>query len=294
MLELADISRRYGDVVALRDVSFRAPRGKTVGLLGPNGAGKTTAMQIAMGVRRADGGEVRWDDHLATERDRLRFGYMPEERGLYPRMRVRDQLAYLARLHGLDRDEAGQRADRWLDRMDLAQRAGSRVEQLSSGNQQRVQLGTALVHSPDLVILDEPFAGLDPIALETLVELVHEQSERGSAVVLSTHQLDLAEDICDEVVVVVDGRVVLEGPLEQLRGAGPRRLRVEGPKDPGWAEDLKDVSVVRAGEGSVVLELAERADPQDVLRAAMEEGPVTFFGFETPRLSELFRRAVGR
>jgi ABC-2 type transport system ATP-binding protein len=294
MLELVDISRRYGDVVALQELSFHAPRGTRVGLLGPNGAGKTTAMQIAMGVRRADQGEVRWDGHIVTDRARLRFGYMPEERGLYPRMRVRDHLLYLARLHGLDPDEAGKRVDHWLVRVGLAERASSRVEQLSSGNQQRVQLGTALLHEPDLVILDEPFAGLDPIAMETLLELVQEQSERGTAVVLSTHQLDLAEDLCDRVVIIDDGRVVLDGSLEELRGRGPRRLRVEGPKDSGWVRDLSGVRVVTAEDGRVVLELEEKADTQDVLRAAMGEGAVTFFGLERPRLSELFRRAVDR
>jgi ABC-2 type transport system ATP-binding protein len=251
-------------------------------------------MQIAMGVRRADTGRVRWEGRAAGERDRLRFGYMPEARGLYPRMRVLAHLVYLARLRGMDPGQADRAARRWLGRVEIGHRAESRVEELSSGNQQRVQLAAAMLHDPDLLILDEPFAGLDPIVLDRLAEVVRDRARAGAAVVLSTHMLDLAEDMCDEVVVIDHGRAVLAGSLDELRNAGPRRLRVEGPSATGWARGLPGVTVVEEGEARVVVELTDSVDPQEVLRRAMEAGPVTFFGVQTPRLSELFRRAVQR
>ena len=223
MLELTGLRKQYGDVVALDECTLRAQPGRMLGFLGPNGSGKTTAMRSVFGLVHLDGGAVRWRGEPIEPEERARFGYMPEQRGLYPRMRVRDQVVYFARLHGLGSHDAGIAADQWLERLGLSDRANARVEELSHGNQQRVQLIVALVHEADLLVLDEPFSGLDPIGVAALGDVVREQAARGAAVVFSSHQLDLVEDLCDDIAVVHRGRVVLEGELGVVRAASPSR-----------------------------------------------------------------------
>ncbi len=209
--------------MALDGVSFAVEPGQMFGFVGPNGAGKTTTMRIAMGVLSADRGEVRWRGERVGADERRRFGYMPEERGLYPKMRVRAQLAYLASLHGVADPEPA--ADRWIDRLGLTERAEDRVEQLSLGNQQRVQLAAALVHEPELLILDEPFSGLDPVGVDVLSGVLTEYAATGVPVVFSSHQLDLVERLCEAVAIIKDGRLVASGTVEALRGPGKRVVR---------------------------------------------------------------------
>jgi ABC-2 type transport system ATP-binding protein len=202
VLELKDLSRRYGETIALDGLSLEVPAGEVVGFVGPNGAGKTTAMRIALGVLEQDAGEVLWRDTPATHEVRRRFGYMPEERGLYPKMRVDRELRYLASLHGLTDADAQAAAARWIERLGLAEHAEQRVEELSLGNQQRVQLAAALVHDPDALILDEPFSGLDPIGADVMSEVLFERAGEGAAVIFSSHQLELVERLCDSVAIV--------------------------------------------------------------------------------------------
>ena len=216
MLELIELSRRYGDLVALDGLSFSVERGQMFGFVGPNGAGKTTAMRIVLGVLEADAGQVLWGKRPVDATARARFGYMPEERGLYPKMRVRPQLSYLAQLHGLGAATARAAADRWIERLGLAERANDRVEELSLGNQQRVQLAAALVHDPELLVLDEPFSGLDPVGVDALSDVLRERAEAGVPVVFSSHQLELVERLCHAVAIVSRGRVVACGPVDEL------------------------------------------------------------------------------
>jgi len=211
VIELVHVSRAFGTIRALDDVSLRVPARSCVGFVGRNGAGKTTAMRVALGLVDADEGEVRWDGAPVTAADRRRIGYMPEERGLYPGMGAHEQLVHLARLAGLGRVEARRAATAWLERLGLGDRGGERVEQLSLGNQQRVQLAAALVHDPEVLILDEPFSGLDPIGVDLLAGVLREQIDAGAGVLFSSHQLDLVERLCDEVVVIDAGRVVHAG-----------------------------------------------------------------------------------
>ncbi len=295
MLELRDLSQRYGQVVALDGVSFTVAPGRICGFLGPNGAGKTTAMRAVMGILRPASGEVRWQGRAVDDQVRRRFGYMPEERGLYKAMRVREQLVFLARLHGQQRSQAERSADRWIDALGLAERRGSAVEELSLGNQQRVQLAAALAHGPELLVLDEPFSGLDPIGVDVMSGVLREQAASGAAVVFSSHQLDLVEHLCHEVVVVHRGRVVLSGVVDELKHRGRRRLAVGVEGDPTEElERLDGVSVVRRrGDGAVVVEVDDHVDGQEVLDAARAVGAVTHFSRELPLLSELFRTAVG-
>jgi ABC-2 type transport system ATP-binding protein len=221
VLELDGLRRRFGGVVALDGLGFTVQPGQLFGFVGPNGAGKTTAMRIVLGVLAADAGEVRWQGRPVDPAARARFGYMPEERGLYPKMRVRDQLAYFARLHGAASDAASSAADRWLERLGLGERAGDPTEALSLGNQQRAQLGVALVHEPDLLVLDVPFAGLDPVGIDTLSEVLRERARAGVPVVFSSHQLELVERLCDAVAIVRGGRVVASGTVAELRARRP-------------------------------------------------------------------------
>jgi ABC-2 type transport system ATP-binding protein len=293
MLEFDAASKRFGDVRALDGCTFTARARRLTGFLGPNGAGKTTAMRAVFGLVPLDHGSIRWRGAPIGGGARSRFGYMPEERGLYPKMRVREQLVYLGTLCGRARGEVEEVVDGWLDRLDLAGRANDKVDALSHGNQQRVQLVAALVNSPELLVLDEPFSGLDPVAMTTMAELLTEVAAEGAAVLFSSHQLDLVEHLCEDVVIIDHGRVVLAGTLDELRaGVAERYVEIEYRGDsPEWT-GVPEVDVVRAEHGSVRLRLAVGADMQDVVSLAERVPHIVAFTYQPPTLSELFRRAV--
>ncbi len=294
MLEIHDLSKRYGPVVALDGATFTAQPGRLLGFLGPNGAGKTTAMRCIFGLARPDSGEVRWKAAPIDRGARLRFGYMPEQRGLYPRMRVAEQLAYFAEHHGMSGRAAREATGRWLDRLGLSDRASSKLEDLSHGNQQRVQLGAALVHDPELLVLDEPFSGLDPIGIATMSEILHERAAAGVAVVFSSHQLDLVEDICEDVVIIAKGRIVASGRIDDLRAASQRRhLDVEvAGAGRSWLDGRDGIEVVDQRGDLVRLSVPADIDLDGILAAATAAGPVRRFSFQPPALSELFMEAV--
>ena len=297
MLELDGLTRRFGDVVALEDLTFSVAPGRILGFVGPNGAGKTTTMRIVLGVLAADAGTVRWHGAPVDAATRARFGYMPEERGLYPKMRVRDQLVYFARLHGLDTAAAGAAADRWIERLGLGQRAADRVETLSLGNQQRVQLGVALVHDPEVLVLDEPFSGLDPTGVDVMSGVLRERAAAGVPVVFSSHQLELVERLCDDVAIVKDGRLVASGTVEELRERGRSeveqvRVRVDGDGDGGWAAGVPGAEVAETGPRGVLIRLNGTGSADQLLDAARAAGVVTHFSLERPTLTDLFRQVV--
>ncbi|HEX6867330.1 MAG TPA: ATP-binding cassette domain-containing protein [Candidatus Limnocylindrales bacterium] len=294
MLEIRDLSKRYGPVVALDGASFVANPGRIVGFLGPNGAGKTTTMRCIFGLARPDRGEVRWKGAVVDREARLRFGYMPEQRGLYPRMRVAEQLSYFAQQHGMKGKAADAAAGRWLDRMGLADRAKSKLEELSHGNQQRIQLAAALVHDPELLVLDEPFSGLDPIGIATMTAVVRERVAAGVGVVFSSHQLDLVEDICEDVVIIARGRVVAADAIEALRRAsGRQHLEVEVAGAGGtWLDGRTDVTVLDRAGDRVKLLVDRSVDLDGLLARARAAGEVRTFAYQPPKLSELFMQAV--
>jgi ABC-2 type transport system ATP-binding protein len=292
MLELVNVSKRFGDVVALDGAGFVVESGRILGFLGPNGAGKTTAMRVVFGLVRPESGTVRWNGGPVGPAERLRFGYKPEERGLYPKMKVHDQLVHFSRLSGLSRAEANDAVDHWLGVLGLADRGGGKLDDLSHGNQQRAQLAAALAPNPDLLILDEPFAGLDPIGVESLAETLRELAARGVTIVFSSHQLDLVEDVCQDVAIINEGRVVLSGRLGDIKNhSTKRRLTIDVDGEP-WIPEVPGVEVV-VGPGPSHCIVDDDAPVADLLAAANAAGTVNRFVFEPPRLTDLFREAVG-
>ncbi len=294
MLEIVDLTKRYGPVVALDGATFSAAPGRIVGFLGPNGAGKTTTMRCIFGLARPDRGEVRWRGAPIDRTARLRFGYMPEQRGLYPRMRVGEQLSYFAQQHGMAGRAADAAAATWLERMGLADRSRSKLEELSHGNQQRVQLAVALAHDPELLVLDEPFSGLDPIGIATMTSVIHERAAAGVGVVFSSHQLDLVEDVCEDVVIIARGRIVAAGAIEELKArSGRRHLEVEVVGSNGaWVDGDGTLTVLGRSGDRVKLLVRDDVDLDVLLARARAAGEVRTFAYQAPRLSELFMEAV--
>ena len=295
LLELEGLRRTFGSLVALDDLTFTVPSGQVVGFLGPNGAGKTTTMRAIFGLIDLDAGVVRWNGTPVGPAQWQRFGYMPEERGLYPGMLVGEQVEYLGRLHGMSPNDAASATRAWLERLEIADRATSKVEALSHGNQQRVQLAAALIHEPELLVLDEPLSGLDPTGIDAIGHVLVDQARAGCCVLFSSHQLDLVEDLCEQVTIIDHGRLVVSGTVDDLASSGARRLvvRIEGERTADWARGLKGVSVSEVAAGEVRLVLDDAVDSDVVLRAAMAAGRVTEFTFARRRLSEVFRGAVG-
>jgi ABC-2 type transport system ATP-binding protein len=293
ILELHEISRSFGDRVAVDGLSFSVAPGRLFGFVGRNGAGKTTTMRIICGLLAPDRGRVSWGGGPIDGRVRERIGYMPEERGLYPKMRLGDQLEYFAVLHGASHARGRAAALSWLGRLGLGDRVEARVEALSHGNQQRVQLAAALVHRPDLLILDEPFAGLDPIATDVMAEVLREEAARGVPVLFSSHQLELVEQLCEAVAIIDHGRLTVCGEVGELRAGGPRLIRVDvADADEDWINTLADVELVDRAGSRTVLQLGRAADPQRILDAARCAGSVTHFEQLQPTLADLFREAV--
>lgn len=296
-LIIDDLRKSYGDLRVLDGMSFTVHPGEIYGFVGANGAGKTTTMRIALGVLSTDGGEVRLGDAPLDDTSRRTIGYMPEERGLYPKEKVLDQLIYFARLHGLDGPTAKDRAESLLETLDLSERAGDKVDTLSLGNQQRVQLAAALVHDPEVLVLDEPFSGLDPIAVGVMSRVLRERADRGIPVVFSSHQLDLVERLCDRVGIIRDGRMLAEGTVAELRAKGPSLIGVDVPSAPAnWADDVPGVaSTTVDDDGRTVVTLADGA-PDDVdqqlLDLARSHGPVHSFGPVNIPLTELYQEVV--
>jgi ABC-2 type transport system ATP-binding protein len=292
MLRFDGLRKTFGEVTALAGCSFAVAPGQMLGFLGPNGAGKTTTLRVVFGLIRPDAGSVTWQGRPIGQGERRSFGCMPEERGLYRKMRVRDQLVYFAQLHGLDKAAALESTDRWLERFGLSDRAKSKLEELSHGNQQRVQLIAALAHAPVLLVLDEPFAGLDPLGAADMAAVLEEQAAEGVAVLFSSHQLDVVEDLCEEVVIINNGAVVLSGDIDHLRAGSPVRYVEVAGDNVRWALNMPGSTVVEDRPGRVRLALEGNVDLASIAATASANGSVSQFILEPPPLSEVFSEAV--
>ncbi|CAN5140518.1 ATP-binding cassette domain-containing protein [soil metagenome] len=292
MLSLRDVSKSFGTRRVVDDVSFDVGRGRLTGFVGGNGAGKTTTMRMVLGVLKPDSGTITLDGEPVSPTALHGFGYMPEERGLYPKMEIGEQLAYLARLHGIDRATASHRGEDLLERFGLLERRKDRLETLSLGNQQRVQVAAALVHDPDVLIMDEPFSGLDPLAVDEVVAVIAEHAARGVPVLFSSHQLEVVERLCDDLVIIADGKVRAAGEREALREQhSGSRWSLETSGDTGWVRGMPGITVEELA-GTTVLFDAEPSAADAVLRSAVERGTVTGFRPVRPTLGEIFRDIV--
>ncbi|MEL6985859.1 MAG: ATP-binding cassette domain-containing protein, partial [Actinomycetota bacterium] len=283
MLQITNLTKRYGDLLAVDGVSLSVPAGRIVGFVGPNGAGKSTTMRSIFGLVAPDDGQIMWHGRPIDADAVARIGYMPEQRGLYPKMKVGEQIAYFAELKGVDRRTARERTGKILADLNLADRIDDPLEKLSHGNQQRVQLAVSLVTEPELLILDEPFNGLDPVAVETLNQVLRERVSRGVGVLFSSHQLDLVERICDELVVIVGGRVRAAGTVASVRAASGTRLctiEVDRPIVP--LADVIQAPVLSSTTRSVVVEVTDEADLEGLLTRAKQAGTLSRFDYDLP------------
>lgn len=292
-LELQAVSKSFGDFTAVNGVSFAVPQGTIYGLLGPNGAGKTTTLRMIMDIIAPDTGLVLLNGHPRYRTDLARVGYLPEERGLYRKMTVIDQLAFLAELHGIRRREALPTIESWLERVDLAEWGKKKVEELSKGMQQKIQLIGTILHDPDLIILDEPFSGLDPINQGLFKDLLADYKQQGKTIIFSTHIMEQAEKLCDYICLISRGRTILEGELSAIKrrlGGNSYRLVAEGDLD--RLADVHGVEQALFHDGTAKLLLAPDTRGADVLSELVGFLTVHEFRSQEPDLEEIFIKAV--
>ena len=292
MLEIRELTRRFGESTAVDHVTFEVPAGQMTGFVGANGAGKTTTMRMVMGVLGIDEGEVLWRGRPITRLDRRSFGYMPEERGLYPKQPIVDQLVYVAQLKGMERVHARTRVQELLERFGLGERSRDHLEKLSLGNQQRVQIIASVLPRPAALVLDEPFSGLDPLAVDSMVDLLREHTREGVPVLFSSHQLDLVERLCDRLIVLAQGRRVAAGTVTELRGAGVPRFRLVLGGDAGWVRDLRGLDVLDLDGTAALVEVRQEGAEQHLVAEAARRGDVHEFVRVRPALSEIYREAT--
>ena len=297
-LLIHDLRKTFGRVVALDGLSFEVPAGQIFGFLGANGAGKTTTMRIALGVLAADAGTIEWDGTDTRRLPRATWGYLPEERGLYPRMVVLDQLVFFASLHGIPRDIARRDALAWLARFRVTDLAGRKAEELSKGNQQKIQLISAILHNPPVLLMDEPFTGLDPVNVALLRETFLELTDDGRTLIFSTHQMETVEAMCESIAIVDHGRVVVGGPLREVKRTSGRRivrLSVDGDHRLAWLAGVPGARILRPGIDRTEIEIDDGVEPGAVLAAAVGAGArITHFEVAEPSLEQIFIDNVGR
>ena len=288
-LAIEHLYKRFGETQALNDMTFSVGEGEIYGFVGSNGAGKSTTMRIALGVLASDSGEVYFDGNPINDDNRRRIGYMPEERGLYGKEKIGSQLTFFGQLHGIDKPAAAKAADSLLEQLGLAERRDDKLDDLSLGNQQRVQLAVSLIHDPDMLILDEPFSGLDPVAVNVMSEMLVERSKQGVPVIFSSHQLDLVQRLCDRVGIATQGTMLTQGSVDELRSNGPVVYEVTTSARDWYPTGTR---LLRDNGSSVLLEDIDGVDDQAILQSALAAGPVHSFGRKIPDLNELFKEVV--
>jgi ABC-2 type transport system ATP-binding protein len=296
MLQITNVSRSFGSVAAVRDISFTIPTGSTFGLLGPNGAGKTTTMRMILGILVPDAGTITWDGKPIDGAMRVRFGYLPEERGLYGKMKVRDQIVYFGRLHGMRDPEVGQRADEWMERLEVSEYAARPCSELSKGNQQKVQVACAALHSPEFLILDEPFSGLDPVNADLLLGVLRELQQAGTTLVLSSHQMWQLEHLCTDIAIIARGEVRANGSLVQLRRDWPTRTIVVEPAQSAMQAVLAaepGAHELPQENGALRFSVPQGIELPALVRRLVAAGDLTRFERLEPSLQEIYLRAIG-
>ncbi|HEU0163638.1 MAG TPA: ATP-binding cassette domain-containing protein [Thermomicrobiales bacterium] len=295
-LTIDHITKHFGNFTAVDDVAFTVTPGRIFGFLGTNGAGKTTTMRMVLDIIRPDKGSITWNGMPNTDVPRREFGYLPEERGLYPKMPVDDQLLFLAQLYGASKQQAAKELDEWLERLEVTENKHKRVEQLSKGNQQKIQFLAAILHDPEILILDEPFSGLDPVNAEQMKQAFLTMKDRGKTIIFSTHQLDDAQELCHDVAIIHRGHLVISGDVPSVRqSAGQQivRLAIDGDSQVAWLDQMERVQVLRRREDFVEMSVPSEQEARAVLSEAMRrELPVTRFEISYPSLNDIFLGAV--
>lgn len=294
-IELAKVRKSYGDFVAVNDLSFNIEQGAIFGLLGPNGAGKTSTIRMMIGITAPDSGEVRLFGQPFSRKLLEKVGYLPEERGLYKKMKMLDQLIFLGELHGMAASAARQKAIEWCEKLDISEKLASKVEELSKGMQQKIQFIAALLHDPEFIIMDEPFAGLDPVNADLLKDVLLEMKKKGRTILFSTHRMDQVEKLCDAICLINRGEAVLQGDLKQIkRKFGKNSVQIGYDGDGGFLEQNKLVSSFNDFGNYVEVRLAPGADPQQLLRMVAEHSRIDRFELMEPSLEEIFKEVVGK
>ena len=296
-LQVEHLNKWFGPFQAITDLSMEVPEGAIFGFLGANGAGKTTTMRMILDILRPDSGSITWNGRDVREVPRRSWGYLPEERGLYPKMRVDEQLLFLARLQGVSKPDARKALDEWLERFQITANRGRRIEELSKGNQQKVQFLAAMLHNPDILIMDEPFSGLDPINATVLKEAFLEMHRRGKTIIFSTHQLEQAEELCQEIVIINKGQSVVQGSVREVKrqqGRHVARLKLDNDPEATWLEQLAGVQVTKRREDYIEMQIQAHLNPNVIVEAALHHGGIiSLFELTEPSLTDIFIEKVG-
>lgn len=295
MLEAKNLRKEFGDVTAVDGISFKIDQGQIMGLIGQNGAGKTTTFRMILDLLTPDQGEVLWKGKRLTSKIFNQVGYLPEERGLYPKVSIEDQILYFAQLRGKSKKDIKPLIDDWLEKFDVKGKRGDKVKTLSKGNQQKVQLITTLIHRPELIILDEPFSGLDPVNAELLEKGIKEAQANGASIIFSSHNMNNVEELCDNLIMLRNGNQILDGTVKDIREKfGRTKLFLESPLS---LEELKQFPGVQSAtvnrDGVSVLQLSDAENGKAIFDAATKDGYIPTFSQQPPTLEEIFKRMVG-
>lgn len=296
-LSVEHIYKSFAHTQVIKDLSLQVQEGTIFGFLGANGAGKTTTMRMILDILRPDSGAITWNGSAVHEIARQKWGYLPEERGLYPRMRVDEQLLFLARLQGVTKLDASKALDEWLERFQITAYRARKIEELSKGNQQKVQFLAAMLHDPEILVMDEPFSGLDPVNATVLKEAFLEMHRRGKTIIFSTHQLEQAEELCQDIVIIKAGQSVVQGSVREVKrqqGRHLARLKLDNDPQALWLEHLAGVQVTRRRQGYIEMQLETSLNPNLIVEAALQHGGIiSLFELTEPSLTEIFIEKVG-
>jgi ABC-2 type transport system ATP-binding protein len=297
-LVVEHINKSFGQFQAVKDLSMEVREGAIFGFLGANGAGKTTTMRMILDIIRPDSGQISWNGQEVREVERSMWGYLPEERGLYPKMIVEDQLLFLAQLNGLPKQEAQRELNEWLDRFQITSYRRKKVEQLSKGNQQKVQFLATVLHNPSILIMDEPFSGLDPVNANVLKDAFLEMHQRGKTIIFSTHQLEQVEELCEDVLIINKGEAVVYGSVRDVKrqhGRNVVRLKLDNDPEAHWLDSLPGVQVTKRRQDYIEMQMQANLNPNVIVEAALQHGGIiTRFELTEPSLTDIFIERVGQ
>lgn len=292
------INKSFGDFQAIKDLSMEVREGAMFGFLGANGAGKTTTMRMILDIIRPDTGRITWNNRDVREVPRHNWGYLPEERGLYPKMIVEDQLLFLARLNGLSKQAATHELDEWLERFQIQANRKRKVEDLSKGNQQKVQFLATIMHDPAILIMDEPFSGLDPVNANVLKEAFLEMHRRGKTIIFSTHQLEQVEEMCEDIVIINKGQALVQGSVRDIKRKHGRNvviLKLDNDPEALWLDTMEGIQVTKRRQDYIEMQIQANLNPNTIVEAALSHGGIiSRFEIAEPSLTDIFIEQVGK